>query len=98
MKHRPEPTRGTRYDTYLVPRSKTPAKTALYEFLLSLDWRFDSSTGIWHTPEARTLQGLGRLEYGPDLDWAAIQPPSVGQYRPAPLLSLSRDKYGWKVI
>lgn len=97
MKHRPEPTIGTAYDTYLVPRSKTPNKTALYEFLLSLGWRFDSSNGLWHTPEDRTHQAFGRLEYGPDLDWATVQPPSIGTSRPAPLISLYRDSLGWCV-
>lgn len=91
---RPEPTTGTRYDSFLAPRSKTPAKDALYGALFDAGWRFDQTTMTWHTPESDVLQGFGRLEYDPDLSWAFIQPPSQevrGHYvRPTPLLRLWR--------
>jgi hypothetical protein len=73
---RPEPTTGTDYDSYLAPRSKTPAKQALYDYLFDQGWRFDTVQTRWHTPEDRTMQASGRLEYSPHLAWATIQPPN----------------------
>lgn len=89
---RPEPSANTGYDTFLVPRSKTPAKTALYNFLLDHGFRFDAHTMLWHTPENATLQGRGALQYSTDHTWAKIQPPiPFGSDRlPPPLLELER--------
>ena len=73
---RPEPTQGSDYDSYYWPRSKTPEKQALYDFLAGINWRFDTVQCRWHTPEALPLQGSGRLEYANDLSWAQVQPPN----------------------
>lgn len=87
----PEPTSGTDYDSYLVPRSKTPAKNGIYAALLDLGWRFDSHTMEWWTPEDDDLQGRGRLSYDPDLTWARVVGPvrSDGTI-PPPLIELLR--------
>lgn len=84
-------------DTYLVPRSHTPAKDDLYRTLLTLGWRYDSKRVVWLTPEAQSLQGFGALEYAPDLRWARIQPPSRDGVRPEPLIRLERLAEGWAV-
>ena len=96
---RPEPTDGTPYDTYLVPRSKTPAKNALYDFLFKMGWRFDHVTTTWWTPEKDTYQAFGRLEYDRGLDWARIQPPNDpgSTVRKNPILKLSRTNTKWAV-
>ena len=93
----PEPTTGTRYDTYLVPRSKTAEKNGIYDLLLKLGWRFDASTVRWHTPETATHQASGRLEYGKDFDWATIQPPNQpgSDMREKPILRMVRTSLGW---
>ena len=85
---RPEPTTGTPYDTYLMPRSKTPAKDELLLFLARMKWRFDTVRAEWHTPEAAPFQAHGRLEYDPDLTWARVQAPSIGDQRGPVLLEL----------
>lgn len=95
----PEPTTGTRYDSYLMPRSKTPAKDALYLFLAASGWRFDAATTTWHTPEAAPAHAFGRLEHDPEFRWATIQPPSrhdpvLGAVRPAPILKAATNSRG----
>jgi hypothetical protein len=73
----PQPTLGDGYDTYLIPRSKTsPAKNRLYDTLLTLGWRFDARTALWHTP-ADAAPKFGRLEYDEGLTWARIQGPNA---------------------
>lgn len=89
----PEPTTGTRYDSFLAPRSKTPAKDALYGALFNAGWRFDAHLMHWHTPEGQTFQAFGRLEYDPDLTWAFVQPPNPpgSMQRPTPIARLWRS-------
>lgn len=94
---RPEPTTGTPYDIFLVPRSKTPVKNELYEHLLSLGWRFDTVRSQWHTPEGDRFQAAGRLEYAYDLSWARIQPPNApdSTIRQEPIITFTRTNEGW---
>lgn len=95
----PQPTSGTPYDNYLWPRSKTPEKQALYDYLHDLAWRFDASYTRWHTPQDANLQGYGRLEWSVDFTWARIQPPNKprSDVREQPILKLRRCDNEWKV-
>lgn len=100
----PQPTSATNYDSYVWPRSKTPAKDALYLLLHDLGWRYDAASVTFHTPEGQRPD-LGTLEYDPDFAWARIQPPSQPDdtldppwRRPDPLLELVRIDGGvWEV-
>lgn len=95
----PQPTSGTPYDNYLWPRSKTPQKQALYDFLHELGWRYDAEHAHWHTPEAETLRGYGVLEWGVKFTWARIQPPNKpgSDVREAPILKLRGNGDEWWV-
>lgn len=94
---RPEPSTGTNYDSYLAPRSKTPAKDALYLFLIEQGYRFDAVLKHWHTPEADTHQAFGRLEHAGDLTWARLQSPNApgSDVRPFPFATFTRTEEGW---
>jgi hypothetical protein len=96
----PEPSEGTKYDSYLWPRSKTPDKDMLYAFLREIDWRYDTRTVTWHTPEGQP-HTFGRLEYSPDFTWAVIVPPTRiiddVPMRSEPILKLVRNGEFWEV-
>jgi hypothetical protein len=96
---RPEPSTGTNYDTFLIPRSKTPEKNGIYDLLLELGWRFEPAYALWYTPESETYEAAGRLEYAPDYSWATIQPPNRpgSMDREEPLIRLIRTAWGWMV-
>ena len=87
----PEPTSDSGRSIYLWPRAKNPLQQRIYDELERLNWRFDSQTALWYTPESDTLQGFGRLEYAADFSWARIQPPNTqpGIRAATPLLSLT---------
>lgn len=111
---RPEPTRGTDtgYDTYMWPRSKTPAKNELYAYLHLQGWRWDDVRKEWHTPEVMTHQARGRLSTNVELTEAWIHPPSQPddsdrddqglRTMPEPILRLRYQKYvqgwGWTIV
>lgn len=93
----PQPTSDTNYSIYLWPRAKDPKRQRIYDWLHDHDWRYDATTGLFHTPESDPLQGVGTLETAPDCSWARIQPPSImsgptPHRRPA-LLDLKASDY-----
>jgi hypothetical protein len=93
---RPEPTQDSGYDSYYWPRSKTPEKQALYDYLAAINWRFDTVQCRWHTPESLPLQGSGRLEYAADMTWARVQPPNrhAADVRAVPIATFERTAAG----
>ena len=96
---RPEPSTDTGYDSYYFPRSKTPEKQALYDYLAANNWRFDTVECRWHTPEDAPFQASGRLEYAADYSWARVQPPNrPGEdIRRDPIAVFKRDGDNWVV-
>lgn len=91
----PQPTSGTNYDSFLVPRSKTPAKQRFYDWLLEHGWRYSQATVEWFTPEGDVLQARGRFSYETDYSRAWISPPNAGHaVSPPPILVLVVDANG----